>query len=84
MSEDNMLSARVTLGHGGRVLIPVEIRKALGMEIGDEFLMKVENQELKMFSLHHAVQEAQSLMAKYNPKKISLSDEIIKDRRDEA
>jgi antitoxin PrlF len=79
-----MFSARAMIGHGGRVLIPVEMRKALGIEIGDEVLMQVENQELKLFNLEHAVQEAQNLMAKYNPTKKSLSDEIIKDRRDET
>ncbi len=79
-----MFAARVTLSQGGRVLVPVEMRKALGMEIGDELLMKVENQELKIFNLQHAIQEAQDLMAQYNPKKKSLSAEIIKDRRDEA
>jgi|688.fasta_scaffold2137224_1 antitoxin PrlF len=79
-----MFSARATLGHGGRVLIPVEMRKALGIEIGDEIFMQVEDQELKLFTMQHAVQEAQALMAKYNPKKKLLSDEILKDRRDEA
>ena len=49
MTENNMFAARVTLSQGGRVLVPVEMRKALGMEIGDELLMKVENQELKIY-----------------------------------
>ena len=79
-----MFASKVTLSHGGRILVPVEMRRALKMEIGDELLMKIENQELKIFHLQHAVQEAQSLMAQYNPKKISLSAEIIKDRRNET
>ena len=79
-----MLATKVKIGQGGRVLVPAEMRKALGMKVGDEFLMKVENQELKIFNLQHAVNEAQNLMAQYNPQKKCLSAEVIQDRRDEA
>lgn len=79
-----MFAIKVKMAQGGRVMVPAEMRRALGMEIGDELLMKVENQELKIFNLQHAINEAQNIMARYNPQKKCLSDEIIKDRRDEA
>ena len=79
-----MIATKVKLGQGGRILVPGYMRKALEMEIGDELLIKVEGQELKIFNLQHAVTEAQNLMTKYNPQKKCLSAEIIKDRRDEV
>ncbi len=78
-----MLATKIKIATGGRLIIPIHIRKAMDIEIGDELLMKVENQELKIFNLNHAIQEAQSLMAKHNPQKIKLSEEIIQDRRRE-
>lgn len=39
---------------------------------------------LKVFNLNHAIREAQALVAQYNPKKISLSEALIKERRAEA
>ncbi len=84
MVGNTMLSTKVKLTQGGRIIVPMNMRKALAIEIGDELLMQVENQELKIFNVHHAVTEAQKLMAKYNPLKLSLSDQIIEDRRNEA
>ena len=79
-----MLATKVKLSPGGRVILPSGMRKALCMEVGDELLIKVENQELKIFKLRHAVAEAQALMARYNPERVSLSQEIIADRRNET
>lgn len=79
-----MLATKVKLTQGGRLVVPADIRKALCVEVGDELLMKVADQELKIYKLHHAVKEAQALMAKYNSNKQRLSDEIIKDRRNET
>lgn len=78
-----MSAIKTIVSQGGRVLIPLDMRKALGIEIGDEVLMQVENQELKIFNLDHAVKQAQELMRQYNPQKKLLSDEIIQDRRNE-
>ena len=78
-----MLTTNVILSQGGRILVPAKMRKALGVEVGDELLMRVENQELRIFNLQHAVKEAQELMEKYNPEKKCMSDDIIKDRRNE-
>ncbi len=77
-----MLATKVKLSPGGRIVVPTKMRKALTMEIGDELYMKVENQQLKIFNIRHAVKEAQALMAKYNPQKIRLSEEIIQDRHE--
>lgn len=56
------------------------------MEIhtGDEVLVKHENQMSKIFNLKHAVKEAQAIVAKYNPHKLSLSQSLIAARRKEV
>jgi hypothetical protein len=43
--------------------------------------LKLANQKLKIFNCKQAITEAQTLMAKYNPNKICLSDNILENRR---
>jgi bifunctional DNA-binding transcriptional regulator/antitoxin component of YhaV-PrlF toxin-antitoxin module len=84
MGKNQMLSVKIKLGQGGRIIIPARILKALKIKKEDELLMSIKDEEIRIFNRQHAVTEAQTLMAKYNPKKICLSDEILEDRRREA
>ncbi len=68
----------------GRLVIPAAQRKALGLEAGDEVLMKVEGEELRISSLRSAIKRAQTLVRRYNPTGESLSESLIRDRRAEA
>jgi len=79
-----MLTARTHLGPGGRVVIPAEHRRALGLEVGDELLLTVDDGSLRIATLKQAVAEAQALVKRYNPKDESLSQSLIRDRRAEA
>lgn len=38
-----MKDTTVKLGEGGRVVIPAEFRKALGIDVGDELILHMEN-----------------------------------------
>jgi AbrB family looped-hinge helix DNA binding protein len=42
-----MVEARMKLNENGRVVIPAQVRAALGIEAGDELLMRVEDDELR-------------------------------------
>jgi AbrB family looped-hinge helix DNA binding protein len=75
---------KTILGEGGRIVIPVGYRKAMGLKPGDELLLTLDNDELRVVSTRKAVARAQALVRKYVPEGVSLVDELIKERREEA
>jgi AbrB family looped-hinge helix DNA binding protein len=75
---------RTKLNLNGRVVIPASIRQALGLEPGEEILLFVENDELRMTSAKKRAERAQKLYKKYIGEGVSLVDELIADRRKEA
>jgi AbrB family looped-hinge helix DNA binding protein len=78
-----MLEVRATIGGGGRLLIPSEIRKELHLNEGEEVILRVEAGELHILTLKDAVRRAQSLIKKYNPQKSSLTKNLFKLRRED-
>lgn len=76
-----MLATKAKIAHGGRLIIPAGIRKKMDIHVGDEVILKFEEDALKIFNLKHAVKEAQTTLAKYNKKKVLLSEELITERR---
>jgi AbrB family looped-hinge helix DNA binding protein len=75
---------KTTIREGGRLVIPSAYRKALGLKPGDEVLLSLEDGEIRVVSTRQAVARAQTLVRRYIPKSRKLSDELIKDRREEA
>ena len=79
-----MPQRKTKMGAGGRVVIPSEYRKALGLKIGDDVLLVLEDHGLRITTPAEAVTRAQALVRRYVGKGRSLSDELIKHRRGEA
>ena len=77
-------AVRTKLNLNGRVVIPASIRQALGFEPGEEILLFVEDDELRMTSANTRAERAQKLYKKYVGEGVSLVDEVIADRRKEA
>ncbi len=75
---------RLTLGPGGRVVIPAALREAMEVEEGDAILAWVEGGELHLLSPRVGARQAQAMLKGLVPKGVSLSDELIADRRREA
>lgn len=75
---------KTTIREGGRLVIPAAYRKALGLKPGDEVLLSLEDGEIRVVSTRQAVARAQTLVRRYIPKGRSLSEELIKERREEA
>jgi AbrB family looped-hinge helix DNA binding protein len=75
---------KTKLREGGRLVIPAAYRKALGLKPGDEVLLSLEEGEIRVISTRQAVAKAQTLLRRYIPKGRSLSEELIKERREEA
>jgi AbrB family looped-hinge helix DNA binding protein len=78
------LKTRIQIGAGGRIVIPAEIRAAMGVAEGDTLTARVVNGELQLFSREAAVRTVQAMVRQYVPEGESLVDELIKQRRDEA
>ncbi len=73
---------RLRLDKGGRVAIPASFRKALGINVGDEIVMRIEGDELRITTLKRRLQRAQSLVRKHVKPGTSLVDELIAERRE--
>jgi len=81
---DAMAVHRTRITEGGRVVIPAEFRRELGLNPGDSVVIDIADGELRIRSLRAAVQRAQALVRRYVPADVNLSDELLRDRRAEA
>jgi AbrB family looped-hinge helix DNA binding protein len=75
---------RLTLGPGGRVVIPAALREAMEVEEGDAILAWVEEGELHLLSPRVGARQAQAMLKGLLPEGVSLADELISERRREA
>jgi AbrB family looped-hinge helix DNA binding protein len=75
----------VRIAPGGRVVIPAEYRKALGVGVGDHLILELRGDELRLRSRRAAIRKVQAMVRKYIPDESrSLADELIAERRQEA
>ena len=75
---------RQRVNENGRVVIPASFRKALGIKIGDEVVLRMEDDELRITTLRRRVERAQRLVRKHVKRGTSLVDELIAERREAA
>ena len=75
---------KVELGAGGRLVIPAPMRAALGMKEGDKVLVRLEGNELRIYTYQEGIRRAQEIVRSFVPPDVSLVDELIADRRAEA
>ncbi len=76
--------ARLRVNENGRVVIPAAFRKALGINAGDEVVLRMEDDELRITTLKRRLERAQRLVRKHVKPGTSLVDELIAERREEA
>ena len=69
---------------GGRIVIPVDYRKALGLRTGDEVMIRLQDGEIRIRSIDEGIRRAQGLIRHLVPSNRSLVDELIAERRSEA
>jgi AbrB family looped-hinge helix DNA binding protein len=75
---------RARLNENGRIVIPASFRKALGMNAGDEIVLRVEDNELRITTLKQLLERAQRRVRRYVKPGKSLVDELIAERREAA
>lgn len=81
--ENHVIESKALINDTGRILIPVNIRKALNLNIGDELLLKVEEDEIHIIPLSKAVHQAQRLIREYNQGGVKLTNMLFELRKED-
>jgi AbrB family looped-hinge helix DNA binding protein len=74
------MDATLVIGQQGRVVIPAEVRTALGLAPGDRLHLHVTGRRLVLMRPEDAVRELRGLAANV-PRNRSLVDELLAERR---
>jgi AbrB family looped-hinge helix DNA binding protein len=72
------------VNENGRVVIPASYRKALGIKAGDEVILRMEDDGLRITTMKRRIERAQRRVRKYVKAGVSLADELIAERREAA
>lgn len=82
--ERTELRARTRLGEKGRVVIPVAMREALGVDTGGVLDLRLVDGELRISTRESRLRRAQEWIRQVVPAGISLADELSAERREAA
>lgn len=74
------MDATLTLGQQGRLVIPAEVRSALGLSAGEQLHLRVVGHSLVLERQQDAAAELRGL-ASGVPRTRSLVDELLQERR---
>ena len=79
-----MSHVRVSVDASGRLVVPKDLRIALGIEGGGELVLSMEDGAMLAMTQIEAVRRLQRLLREAVPEGVSLVDELIAERRQEA
>ncbi len=79
-----MQTHQVKVSREGRVLIPAEVRAALGIGEGSSLNLAVQDGEIRLFDRARALERAREIARRYKKPGESAVDELLRERRDEA
>jgi bifunctional DNA-binding transcriptional regulator/antitoxin component of YhaV-PrlF toxin-antitoxin module len=82
--EGAMQTMRLTIGADGRVVIPAEMRRAMGIDKSGVVTAQVVEGELRMLAPRVALERARALVRAFDKGQGSPVDELIAERRAEA
>ena len=72
------------VGKGGRVVIPVAFRRALGLDEGSAVVVVLEPDGVRVMSTAHALERAQRIVRAHVPAERDLVQDLLNERREEA
>ena len=84
MNNTKELTVNTKVTEGGRIVIPAKLRQILGIEIGENVTLSVKDNMLQITTRKEALRRLQTLVRRHVPEGVSLVDELIQDRREEA
>lgn len=79
-----MEETRTRVNENGRVVIPASFRKALGINIGDEVVLRIEDDELRITTQQRRIARAQRRARQRVGRGTSLVKELLAERRKAA
>ena len=71
---------RAKISENGRLLIPAPCRQLLHLQSGDELIIRIENEEMRIYSIKHALKKAQDIIKKHTKGK-NLVEQLKKMRK---
>jgi antitoxin PrlF len=74
-------TSRTRIEGKGRVVIPAAFRSALGLKIGDEIELRIEDNEIRISTLQSRLARSRERLRKFVKPGRMLSDELIAERR---
>jgi AbrB family looped-hinge helix DNA binding protein len=79
-----MDAQRGRLVSGGRLQLPSDMRRELGLADGDQVVMRIVDGELHIRPARDVLKRIQAMLRPYAPADGSVAEELIADRRAEA
>lgn len=76
-----MNAQRGKIVSGGRLIVPAEYRRLMGLADGDTVVMELDGDELRVRPLSSALRRVRERLRPYIVEGVSVSDELIADRR---
>ena len=73
-----------TVGSGGRIVIPAAMRKALGVDAGEEVLLFLEEGEVRISTRLGNIEKIRAMVRAQIPEGVSVVDEFLKEKYAEA
>jgi AbrB family looped-hinge helix DNA binding protein len=74
----------VRLGQSGRISIPAAYRRSLGLRPGDELILQLEEDSLRIVTVPQALARGRRLVERYVSSDKDLTASLLEDRRAEA
>lgn len=84
MKDQTMNTQRGRLVSGGRLQVPADIRRELGLADGDQVVMQVVDGALQVRPARDALKRIQDMLRPYAPRDGLVSEELIAERRAES
>jgi AbrB family looped-hinge helix DNA binding protein len=78
------LRTTLRVADGGRIVIPAVVRQRLGLEVGTDLVMTVEDDHATLMNAKAARRRARQRVRRYVAPGVSLSEELMAERKREA
>jgi AbrB family looped-hinge helix DNA binding protein len=75
------LHKTIRISRGGRIVIPAKVRKRLGLEVGTKVVLAVEGDHATIMNAKAARRRARQLVRRHVKPGVSLSEELMAERR---
>ncbi len=72
------------MGKSGRIVIPVDLRRKLGVEAGDEVILRLDDEGLHLSTPVQALARAQAFVESLGLDERDLAAELVAERRRES